>query len=99
MFLVSDQMARCRGRPCCSRDPTDAMIKHLMFIRIVAVLTAVVSLTDVQAQGYPPEEAARHMTLADGLQVHLVASEPMITQPVCVEFDDRGRLWVIQYLQ
>ena len=75
------------------------MNKHLMLIRIVAMLTAVVALTDVQAQGYAPEEAARRMTLADGLQVHLVASEPMITQPVCIEFDDRGRVWVIQYLQ
>jgi len=23
----------------------------------------------------------------------------MIVQPVCIEFDDRGRLWVIQYIQ
>ena len=39
------------------------------------------------------------MTLADGLEVHLVAAEPMVRQPVAIEFDDRGRLWVIQYLQ
>lgn len=37
--------------------------------------------------------------MADGLQVRLVASEPQVRQPVCIEFDDRGRLWVIQYLQ
>src|SRR4051794_12677832 len=51
------------------------------------------------AQGYPPGEAAKHMTLPPDLQVQLVAGEPMIAQPVCIEFDDRGRLWVIQYLQ
>jgi putative membrane-bound dehydrogenase-like protein len=39
------------------------------------------------------------MSVADGLEVRLVASEPMIRQPVAIEFDDRGRLWVIQYLQ
>src|SRR5204863_627499 len=50
-------------------------------------------------EGFSPDEASRHMTLPDGLQVQLVASEPMIAQPVCIEFDDRGRLWVIQYLQ
>src|SRR5215210_3885846 len=50
-------------------------------------------------QGYPPAEAARRMTVPDGLGVRLVASEPMIRQPVAIEFDDRGRLWVIQYLQ
>ena len=51
------------------------------------------------AQGFSPDEAPRHMTLSPGLQVQLVAGEPMIAQPVCIEFDDRGRLWVMQYLQ
>ncbi len=53
----------------------------------------------VSAQGYSPDEAPRHMTLPQDLQVQLVAAEPMIVQPVCIEFDDRGRLWVIQYIQ
>src|SRR4030095_1652117 len=39
------------------------------------------------------------MTRLAYLQVELVASEPTVAQPVCIEFDDRGRLWVIQYLQ
>ena len=39
------------------------------------------------------------MTVAQGFQVELVACEPMVRQPVAIEFDDRGRLWVIQYLQ
>src|SRR6266581_7371736 len=39
------------------------------------------------------------MKLPDGLHAKLFASEPMIVQPVAIEFDDRGRLWVIQYLQ
>jgi putative membrane-bound dehydrogenase-like protein len=39
------------------------------------------------------------MKVADGFQVKLVASEPMIRQPVTMSFDDRGRMWVIQYLQ
>jgi len=51
------------------------------------------------AQGFSPEEAIKQMTVPDGLEVKLFASEPMICQPVAMEFDDRGRLWVIQYLQ
>ena len=31
--------------------------------------------------------------------MELVASEPVIRQPVDLHFDDRGRLWVVQYLQ
>jgi hypothetical protein len=40
-----------------------------------------------------------HLSAGNRFQVTLYASEPMIAQPVCLEFDDRGRLWVIQYLQ
>ena len=39
------------------------------------------------------------MWIADGIAVNLFAAEPMLRQPVSIEFDDRGRLWVIQYLQ
>lgn len=50
-------------------------------------------------QGLTPEESAKTMQLADGLEVSVVASEPTVRQPVAIDFDDRGRLWVIQYLQ
>jgi putative membrane-bound dehydrogenase-like protein len=51
------------------------------------------------AQGYSPEEAVQRMQVPAGFEVQLVAAEPLVRQPVCIEFDDRGRLWVIQYLQ
>lgn len=51
------------------------------------------------AQGYSPEEAVKRMTVADGFSVELFASEPLVRQPVAIEFDDRGRMWVLQYLQ
>src|SRR6266446_6480841 len=50
-------------------------------------------------QGFTPTEAPKRMSMADGFQVRLVAAEPLVRQPVCIEFDDRGRLWVVQYLQ
>lgn len=53
----------------------------------------------ISAQGYPSGEAAQRMTVAEGFEVKLVAAEPLIRKPVAVEFDDRGRLWVLQYLQ
>jgi putative heme-binding domain-containing protein len=46
-----------------------------------------------------PAEAIKRFTVADGLEVRLVASEPLVRQPVSISFDDRGRLWVLQYLQ
>lgn len=46
-----------------------------------------------------PEEALRAFKTIEGLTMELVASEPVIQQPVDLHFDDRGRLWVVQYLQ
>jgi putative membrane-bound dehydrogenase-like protein len=67
---------------------------------LVAFLSAVLLPSGLaRAQGYAPDVAAQKMTVADGFAVHLVAAEPMVRQPVAIEFDERGRLWVIQYLQ
>src|SRR6266536_239756 len=51
------------------------------------------------AGGLSPQEAVKHMKVADGFAVKLVASEPEIRQPLSLSFDSRGRMWVIQYLQ
>ncbi|MFM8479203.1 MAG: PVC-type heme-binding CxxCH protein, partial [Planctomycetaceae bacterium] len=56
-------------------------------------------LSDARAQGLPAAQAVRQMHLPAGFEVTLTAAEPLVRQPVAIEFDDRGRLWVIQYLQ
>src|SRR5438034_3458618 len=70
-----------------------------IFKPLAAGLAALVALSFLSAQGYKSDEAPKHMTVPDGFRVQLVAGEPMVRQPVCIEFDDRGRLWVVQYLQ
>jgi len=65
-----------------------------------AILVAyLVACSASLGQGYSPAEAIQKMTVADGLEVQLVAAEPLVRQPVAMTFDERGRLWVIQYLQ
>ena len=71
------------------------ILAHFLLMSVVAMLAA----RPTQAQGFAPTEAAGQMSVADGLDVRLVAAEPLIRQPVAIEFDDRGRLWVIQYMQ
>lgn len=46
-----------------------------------------------------PEEALQAFSVMDGFKMELVVSEPLIRQPVSIHFDDRGRLWVVQYIQ
>src|ERR1051325_8699476 len=43
-----------------------------------------------------PQEAVKKMTLAKGFQVSLFAGEPDVYQPIAFDFDDRGRLWVVE---
>jgi len=62
-------------------------------------LFSILLLVAFAAHAIPPAEALAHMKTADGFTVKQVASEPEIRQPLCINFDDRGRLWVIQYLQ
>ena len=52
-----------------------------------------------RAEALSPDEALKHFKVADGFEVQLFASEPHVRQPVTMTFDDRGRMWVIQYLQ
>jgi putative membrane-bound dehydrogenase-like protein len=47
----------------------------------------------------PADQTLRAFKPIEGLTVELVASEPVIRQPIDLHFDDRGRLWVVQYLQ
>ncbi|MGC6467545.1 MAG: DUF7133 domain-containing protein [Akkermansiaceae bacterium] len=44
-----------------------------------------------------PEETAESFKVAPGFRVELVASHPMIKDPVFAEFDMKGRLWVCEF--
>lgn len=46
-----------------------------------------------------PAEALGRFHVPDDLAIDLVLSEPEIAQPVSVGFDERGRLWVVEYRQ
>lgn len=43
-----------------------------------------------------PEETLATFTLSAGFKIELVASEPMISAPVAMQFDSEGRLWVVE---
>jgi putative membrane-bound dehydrogenase-like protein len=51
-------------------------------------------------EGPSPERSAAEelstFQLEDGLRVELVASEPMVQDPVVIQFDPDGRLWVVE---
>jgi putative membrane-bound dehydrogenase-like protein len=43
-----------------------------------------------------PEEARKLITVPEGFKVSLFAGEPDVAQPIAINYDDRGRLWVAE---
>lgn len=43
-----------------------------------------------------PEESIKKMHLEKGFVIKLVAAEPLVTAPVAMSFDERGRMWVVE---
>lgn len=43
-----------------------------------------------------PEQEKATFVLEKGLKIELVAAEPMIEDPIAMQFDENGRLWVVE---
>lgn len=50
---------------------------------------------DLKVPPLPPDEALKKFELEEGFRIELVASEPMIADPVAMDIDADGRLWVV----
>jgi putative membrane-bound dehydrogenase-like protein len=46
-----------------------------------------------------PADALGQFQIADDLELELLLAEPVVAQPVFLTFDERSRLWVVQYRQ
>ncbi|WPP51019.1 PVC-type heme-binding CxxCH protein [Catalinimonas niigatensis] len=51
-----------------------------------------------EAKFLTPSEAVESMTVKEGFNVNVWASEPMMSQPMAFCWDDKGRLWVAENL-
>lgn len=48
------------------------------------------------ARGLSPEESMSTFEVADGFRIELIASEPLVADPVDMEIDEYGRLYVVE---
>ncbi len=67
--------------------------------RVLAVLLLMTGEHLLGDERLSPEQELQTFRMADGLEATLFASEPTVRQPLTMSFDDRGRMWIIQYLQ
>ena len=82
------------------------------YLRSLSLLSTVAVLSLAVLDGYPaaeptkkveevkpplsPEEAQKHFRLPPGLRIELVAAEPDVESPVAINFDEDGRLWIVE---
>ena len=51
---------------------------------------------ELASQPLSPEESAKKWHVREGFRVELVAAEPVVLDPVAFDWDETGRLWVIE---
>jgi putative membrane-bound dehydrogenase-like protein len=44
----------------------------------------------------PAEESMKHLVLPKGFKAELFAADPQIRRPICMTWDERGRLWIAE---
>ena len=52
--------------------------------------------TLTEEQKHLPENALKGLTIADGLEVTPIATEPMLKNPTNIDVDEKGRIWVTE---
>lgn len=45
-----------------------------------------------------PEDALKSFKVADGFEIEVVVTEPLVEKPVALTFDPAGRMWVVEML-
>ncbi|MEO8470543.1 MAG: c-type cytochrome [Chryseolinea sp.] len=72
--------------------------KNIIICAAITCLTACSPADDHDGPSPPKEPADERKTfvLDDGIEIKLVASEPMVQDPVVITFDEDGRMWVVE---
>ncbi len=68
-------------------------------VQIVATATVVTAGCDLQVAHRPPlspEAALSTFTLEPGFRIDLVAAEPLVMDPVAMDIDEHGRIFVVE---
>ncbi|MEE2642477.1 MAG: PVC-type heme-binding CxxCH protein [Planctomycetota bacterium] len=85
--------------PCCKFPCCGAPGHYLLAVWMTVVLAGLSALGQDKSLPRKPELAARLFELPDDLRIDALLSEPVIAQPLFCNFDERGRLWLLEYRQ
>lgn len=64
---------------------------------VIVIVSSARTSAELPKGPLSPEESLKHFVLADpNLQIEIVAAEPEVIDPVSMQFDEHGRLWVVE---
>src|SRR5207247_776828 len=90
-FRTGDDPAWAKGGPTAA---------DVTFLRVEDAATVTRRLFgDTGPKALSPAESLKHFTVESDLEIEQVLHEPTVRQPLSLSFDERGRMWVVQYLQ
>lgn len=78
------------------RNSTDRAVRFSLFLLFCALCSLPVFSADPARTALPPEEALRSFELAPGFRIDLFAAEPLVTDPVAMDIDEDGRVYVVE---
>jgi mono/diheme cytochrome c family protein len=65
-------------------------------LRFLALLVLNLSLSQCKSDPMSAEASLDNMQVEEGFEVKLVASEPLISAPVAITFDNQSRIWALE---
>jgi putative membrane-bound dehydrogenase-like protein len=68
-------------------------------VRFLLISLAITCQSSLAQDPPTPAESLKKFKVADDLELDQVLAEPQIAQPVFLNFDERGRMWVVEYRQ
>ncbi|MDP6469203.1 MAG: c-type cytochrome [Pirellulaceae bacterium] len=85
-----------RMEACVFRTTTVIVILFASTVLADDLPRGVVNTQDPNDVSLSPQESLARITVPDGFHVTLFAGEPDVRRPIAFDFDDRGRLWVVE---
>lgn len=85
------------GKRCDDFAPLEGVFEKVEVAGLEkSAIPALTSKVELASQPLSPEESAKKWHVREGYRIELVAAEPVVLDPVAFDWDEQGRLWVIE---
>lgn len=91
---ISSRHATSWHRQSCLCFPT--LWKHARVAFSLSLFVSIVACSSSSGPPYSPEEALKTFQIQDNFQIELYAAEPDIVDPVAMDIDEHGRIYVVE---